>query len=181
MNSDGHSSVAYGILFDKTANTRACRPPKQTPKLIFLTVVEALNGTLRTAKRQKKVGWAVYTVYHRSNSCARLRLTLRFFSCPRTRTFRSSCLNKVESRVIIRAAYLCFCYWANSATLLQRFHHDPRTTFATLPFLPTLFKEILRTLKCPDRYSSFKPLRTSRRPPDNLKISFLVWYSQTME
>ncbi|CAK5276215.1 unnamed protein product [Mycena citricolor] len=34
----GQSSVAYGILFDKTANT-----------------LEALNGTLRAAKRQKKV------------------------------------------------------------------------------------------------------------------------------
>ncbi|KAJ7071738.1 costars domain-containing protein, partial [Mycena belliarum] len=38
VNSDGRTSVAYGILFDKTANT-----------------LEALNGTLRTAKRQKKV------------------------------------------------------------------------------------------------------------------------------
>ncbi|KAJ6615488.1 hypothetical protein B0H10DRAFT_1915870 [Mycena sp. CBHHK59/15] len=37
VNSDGRSSVAYGILFDKTANT-----------------LEALNGTLRAAKRQKK-------------------------------------------------------------------------------------------------------------------------------
>ncbi|THU86772.1 hypothetical protein K435DRAFT_359753 [Dendrothele bispora CBS 962.96] len=39
-NSDGHSSVAYGILFDKTANT-----------------LEALNGTLRAAKKQKKVAF----------------------------------------------------------------------------------------------------------------------------
>jgi len=37
-NADGQSSVSYGILFDKTANT-----------------LEALNGTLRSAKRQKKV------------------------------------------------------------------------------------------------------------------------------
>ncbi|KAJ7683581.1 costars domain-containing protein [Mycena rosella] len=40
VNSDGRTSVAYGILFDKTANT-----------------LEALNGTLRTAKRQKKVAF----------------------------------------------------------------------------------------------------------------------------
>ncbi|KAJ7250420.1 costars domain-containing protein [Mycena rebaudengoi] len=40
VNSDGRSSVAYGILFDKTANT-----------------LEALNGTLRSAKRQKKVAF----------------------------------------------------------------------------------------------------------------------------
>ncbi|KAJ7719086.1 costars domain-containing protein [Mycena maculata] len=40
VNSDGRSSVAYGILFDKTANT-----------------LEALNGTLRAAKRQKKVAF----------------------------------------------------------------------------------------------------------------------------
>ncbi|KAJ7062843.1 costars domain-containing protein [Mycena amicta] len=39
-NSDGKSSVAYGILFDKTANT-----------------LEALNGTLRAAKKQKKVAF----------------------------------------------------------------------------------------------------------------------------
>ncbi|PPQ74265.1 hypothetical protein CVT24_001188 [Panaeolus cyanescens] len=38
--SDGKKSVAYGILFDKTANT-----------------LEALNGTLRAAKRQKKVAF----------------------------------------------------------------------------------------------------------------------------
>ncbi|KDR71025.1 hypothetical protein GALMADRAFT_254174 [Galerina marginata CBS 339.88] len=40
VNADGNSSVAYGILFDKTANT-----------------LEALNGTLRAAKRQKKVSF----------------------------------------------------------------------------------------------------------------------------
>ncbi|KAF8164683.1 costars domain-containing protein, partial [Crassisporium funariophilum] len=40
VNADGKSSVAYGILFDKTANT-----------------LEALNGTLRAAKRQKKVAF----------------------------------------------------------------------------------------------------------------------------
>ncbi|KAF7331076.1 IPPc domain-containing protein [Mycena venus] len=40
VNSDGRSSCAYGILFDKTANT-----------------LEALNGTLRAAKRQKKVAF----------------------------------------------------------------------------------------------------------------------------
>ncbi|TFK35091.1 costars domain-containing protein [Crucibulum laeve] len=39
-NSDGQKSVAYGILFDKTANT-----------------LEALNGTLRAAKKQKKVSF----------------------------------------------------------------------------------------------------------------------------
>jgi len=38
INTEGKSSVSYGILFDKTANT-----------------LEALNGTLRAAKRQKKV------------------------------------------------------------------------------------------------------------------------------
>ncbi|KAK0463140.1 costars domain-containing protein, partial [Desarmillaria tabescens] len=38
LNTDGKSSVSYGVLFDKTANT-----------------LEALNGTLRAAKRQKKV------------------------------------------------------------------------------------------------------------------------------
>ncbi|KAF8812678.1 hypothetical protein BYT27DRAFT_7086743, partial [Phlegmacium glaucopus] len=37
VNTDGNSSISYGILFDKTANT-----------------LEALNGTLRAAKRQKK-------------------------------------------------------------------------------------------------------------------------------
>ncbi|KAJ6544275.1 costars domain-containing protein [Mycena capillaripes] len=40
VNKDGRNSVAYGILFDKTANT-----------------LEALNGTLRAAKRQKKVAF----------------------------------------------------------------------------------------------------------------------------
>ncbi|KAJ7901665.1 costars domain-containing protein [Mycena leptocephala] len=40
VNSDGHCSVSYGMLFDKTANT-----------------LEALNGTLRAAKRQKKVAF----------------------------------------------------------------------------------------------------------------------------
>ncbi|KAJ7740625.1 costars domain-containing protein [Mycena metata] len=40
VNGDGRSSCAYGILFDKTANT-----------------LEALNGTLRAAKRQKKVAF----------------------------------------------------------------------------------------------------------------------------
>ncbi|KAF8905754.1 costars domain-containing protein [Gymnopilus junonius] len=40
VNADGRSSVAYGILFDKTANT-----------------LEALNGTLRAAKKQKKVAF----------------------------------------------------------------------------------------------------------------------------
>jgi len=38
LNSDGRFSISYGVLFDKTANT-----------------LEALNGTLRAAKRQKKV------------------------------------------------------------------------------------------------------------------------------
>ncbi|KAJ8087724.1 hypothetical protein PM082_006561 [Marasmius tenuissimus] len=37
-NAEGKHSVAYGILFDRTANT-----------------LEALNGTLRAAKKQKKV------------------------------------------------------------------------------------------------------------------------------
>ncbi|KAK0231594.1 costars domain-containing protein [Armillaria fumosa] len=40
LNTDGKSSVSYGILFDKTANT-----------------LEALNGTLRAAKRQKKISF----------------------------------------------------------------------------------------------------------------------------
>ncbi|GLB33205.1 putative costars [Lyophyllum shimeji] len=39
-NADGTTSVSYGVLFDKTANT-----------------LEALNGTLRAAKRQKKVAF----------------------------------------------------------------------------------------------------------------------------
>ncbi|KAM0749667.1 hypothetical protein T439DRAFT_36371 [Meredithblackwellia eburnea MCA 4105] len=38
--SDGKTSCAYGILFEKTADT-----------------LEALNGTLRAAKRQKKVSF----------------------------------------------------------------------------------------------------------------------------
>ncbi|KAF9440092.1 hypothetical protein P691DRAFT_803575 [Macrolepiota fuliginosa MF-IS2] len=38
VNSEGKYTIAYGILFDKTAN-----------------ILEALNGTLRSAKRQKKV------------------------------------------------------------------------------------------------------------------------------
>lgn len=37
-NADGKTSVSYGVLFDKTANT-----------------LEALNGTLRAAMRQRKV------------------------------------------------------------------------------------------------------------------------------
>jgi len=40
INTDGNSTVSYGILFEKTANT-----------------LEALNGTLRAAKRQKKVAF----------------------------------------------------------------------------------------------------------------------------
>ncbi|KAJ3909702.1 costars domain-containing protein [Lentinula edodes] len=40
INSEGKHSASYGILFDKTANT-----------------LEALNGTLRAAKRQKKVAF----------------------------------------------------------------------------------------------------------------------------
>ncbi|KAF8189658.1 costars domain-containing protein [Pholiota molesta] len=40
VNADGHTSATYGILFDKTADT-----------------LEALNGTLRAAKRQKKVSF----------------------------------------------------------------------------------------------------------------------------
>ncbi|KAF5309186.1 hypothetical protein D9619_012741 [Psilocybe cf. subviscida] len=39
-NAEGKTSVSYGVLFDKTANT-----------------LEALNGTLRAAKRQKKVSF----------------------------------------------------------------------------------------------------------------------------
>ncbi|KAJ7039449.1 hypothetical protein C8F04DRAFT_950011, partial [Mycena alexandri] len=45
VNGDGRSSCAYGILFDKTANT-----------------LEALNGTLRAAKRQKKAGLTLIAV-----------------------------------------------------------------------------------------------------------------------
>ncbi|KAF9460961.1 costars domain-containing protein [Collybia nuda] len=37
-NAEGKTSVSYGVLFEKTANS-----------------LEALNGTLRAAKRQKKV------------------------------------------------------------------------------------------------------------------------------
>ncbi|KAF4615932.1 hypothetical protein D9613_011327 [Agrocybe pediades] len=40
VNSEGKSSVPYGVLFEQTANT-----------------LEALNGTLRAAKRQKKVAF----------------------------------------------------------------------------------------------------------------------------
>ncbi|KAK0205821.1 costars domain-containing protein [Desarmillaria ectypa] len=40
LNPNGKSSVSYGVLFDKTANT-----------------LEALNGTLRAAKRQKKIAF----------------------------------------------------------------------------------------------------------------------------
>ncbi|KAJ3712537.1 costars domain-containing protein, partial [Lentinula guzmanii] len=40
VNSEGKHSVAYGTLFDKTANT-----------------FESLNGTLRATKRQKKVAF----------------------------------------------------------------------------------------------------------------------------
>ncbi|KAF9064559.1 costars domain-containing protein, partial [Rhodocollybia butyracea] len=42
LDSEGKYSVAYGILFDKTANTRT----------------KHLNGTLRAAKKQKKVAFA---------------------------------------------------------------------------------------------------------------------------
>ncbi|KAF9530914.1 costars domain-containing protein [Crepidotus variabilis] len=38
VNSDGKSSIAYGVLFKKTEDT-----------------LEALNGTLRSAKRKKQV------------------------------------------------------------------------------------------------------------------------------
>ncbi|TFK64029.1 hypothetical protein BDN72DRAFT_963512 [Pluteus cervinus] len=40
VDGNGNYSVSYGILFDKTAN-----------------ILEALNGTLRAAKRQKKVAF----------------------------------------------------------------------------------------------------------------------------
>ncbi|KJA16100.1 hypothetical protein HYPSUDRAFT_148201, partial [Hypholoma sublateritium FD-334 SS-4] len=40
VNADGRTSVSYGTLFAKTADT-----------------LEALNGTLRAAKRQKKVSF----------------------------------------------------------------------------------------------------------------------------
>ncbi|KAH9483208.1 Costars family protein ABRACL [Psilocybe cubensis] len=40
LNSDGYSSIPYGVLFVKTEHT-----------------LEALNGTLRSAKRQKKVAF----------------------------------------------------------------------------------------------------------------------------
>ncbi|KAJ3820110.1 costars domain-containing protein [Lentinula raphanica] len=39
--SQGRYTIAYGVLFDKTANT-----------------LEALNGTLRAAKRQGKVAFS---------------------------------------------------------------------------------------------------------------------------
>ncbi|KAF8890410.1 costars domain-containing protein, partial [Infundibulicybe gibba] len=39
-NASGQSSISYGVLFNKTADT-----------------LEALNGTLRAAKRQKKVSF----------------------------------------------------------------------------------------------------------------------------
>lgn len=60
VGSDGKSSVAYGILFDKTANTRQYSV-QSVVKVVTCThqwclnLVEALNGTLRAAKRQKKV------------------------------------------------------------------------------------------------------------------------------
>ncbi|KAI3610093.1 costars family protein-like protein [Moniliophthora roreri] len=40
QNADGRYAVSYGVLFDKTAND-----------------LEALNGTLLAAKRQKKVAF----------------------------------------------------------------------------------------------------------------------------
>ncbi|KAF9031359.1 hypothetical protein BDZ89DRAFT_625923 [Hymenopellis radicata] len=46
-NGDGLYSVSYGVLFEKTANT-----------------LEALNGTLRAAKRQKKVAFDAELLMH---------------------------------------------------------------------------------------------------------------------
>ncbi|KAG5724441.1 hypothetical protein E4T56_gene15890 [Termitomyces sp. T112] len=40
VSADGNYNISYGLLFEKTANT-----------------LEALNGTLRAAKRQKKVAF----------------------------------------------------------------------------------------------------------------------------
>ncbi|KAG2014195.1 hypothetical protein CC2G_011037 [Coprinopsis cinerea AmutBmut pab1-1] len=40
VNAEGKKTVAYGVLFEKTVDT-----------------LEALNGTLRAAKRQKKVAF----------------------------------------------------------------------------------------------------------------------------
>ncbi len=53
-NSDGKYSVTYGILFEKTANTRRSTFRVQSIHS-YAILVEALNGTLRAAKRQKKV------------------------------------------------------------------------------------------------------------------------------
>jgi hypothetical protein len=56
VNGDSKTSVSYGILFDKTANTCMlhCTFASRIQFDIRLPV-EALNGTLRAAKRQKKV------------------------------------------------------------------------------------------------------------------------------
>ncbi|KAJ4485428.1 costars domain-containing protein [Lentinula aciculospora] len=50
VNSEGKYSVSYGVLFDKTANTQLYLD-------FSVFTVEALNGTLRAAKRQKKVAF----------------------------------------------------------------------------------------------------------------------------
>jgi hypothetical protein len=56
INEDGNSSVAYGVLFDKTANTRTWPLNWRVSVCASdFSLVEALNGTLRAAKRQKKV------------------------------------------------------------------------------------------------------------------------------
>lgn len=62
VNSDGKKSVSYGILFDKTADTCEYSSLSSLARIIACLIhnaqrwaVEALNGTLRAAKRQKKV------------------------------------------------------------------------------------------------------------------------------
>jgi Costars len=57
-NADGKKSVSYGVLFEKTVDTRQCPLIVGLILGLTLSIVEALNGTLRAAKRQKKVRFA---------------------------------------------------------------------------------------------------------------------------
>lgn len=55
-NDSGKHSVEYGVLFDKTANTRKSSSSRRLAcRSSYHTTVEALNGTLRSARRQKLV------------------------------------------------------------------------------------------------------------------------------
>ena len=97
VNTNGNNSVAYGILFDKTANTREQQTFRN--RLIIHLIygdfraVEALNGTLRAAKRQKKAciqinlrSWWLYRIDHILVSFAyRLHLMLSYWWCRKTK------------------------------------------------------------------------------------------------